>query len=341
MKRKKLKIVLLVVILILASLYWGYQKVERFADTPLALQQETYFKLPAGTGRVALEGLLVRDKLIYSGRWFPWLLRLEPELAEFKAGTYRLTPGMTLRQMLKLLASGKEAQFSARFIEGLRLRDWLQVLQQSKYVKHSLAGKNNAQIAAALGLPEGTSLEGRFYPDTYLYTAGTTDLALLKRAHVRMEKALQDVWQTRDISLPYKTVEELLVMASIIEKETALAEERTKVASVFINRLRLGMRLQTDPTVIYGMGDSYTGTISRKDLETPTAYNTYVISGLPPTPIAMPSRASLEAAANPAKTDYLYFVADGKGGHTFTTNLTSHNEAVRTYRKVQKEKNEK
>ncbi len=341
MKKKKLKIVLLLVVLVLALLYWGYQKVARFADTPLAIQQETLFKLPAGTGRVALEGLLVRDRLIHNGRWFPWLLRLEPELAEFKAGTYRFTPGMTVRQMLKLLASGKEAQFSARFIEGSRLRDWLQVLQESKYVKHTLTGKSDAELVKALGLPEGDSLEGRLYPDTYLYTAGTTDLALLKRAQSRMYKALQDVWHARDTSLPYKTPEQLLTMASIIEKETAVAEERTKVASVFINRLRLGMRLQTDPTVIYGMGDRYAGNISRKDLETPTAYNTYVISGLPPTPIAMPSRASLEAAANPAKTDYLYFVADGKGGHTFTTNLASHNEAVRVYRQAQKEKNEK
>lgn len=341
MKRKKLKIVLLVLLLALASLFWGHQRIERFADTPLAIGQETYFKLPAGTGRVALEGLLVRDKLIHNGRWFPWLLRLEPELAEFKAGTYRLTPGMTVRQMLKLLASGKEAQFSARFIEGSRLKDWLQVLQASKYVKHTLAGKSEAEIAMALGLPEGTTLEGRLYPDTYLYTAGTTDLALLKRSQLRMYKALQDIWHARDTSLPYKTPEEMLTMASIIEKETAVAEERTKVASVFINRLRLGMRLQTDPTVIYGMGENYTGNITRKDLETPTPYNTYVISGLPPTPIAMPSRASLEAAANPAKTDYLYFVADGKGGHTFTTNLASHNAAVRAYRQVQKEKNEK
>lgn len=341
MKRKKLKIVLLIVILVLALLFWGYQKVERFADTPLAIQQETLFKLPAGTGRVALEGLLQRDKLIHNGRWFSWLLRLEPELAEFKAGTYRFTPGMTVRQMLQLLASGKEAQFNVRFIEGSRLRDWLQVLQESNYVKHTLAGKSEAEIAVALGLPQGTSLEGRLYPDTYLYTAGTTDLVLLKRSQLRMHKALQDVWHARDADLPYKTPEELLTMASIIEKETAVADERAKVASVFINRLRLGMRLQTDPTVIYGMGDSYSGNISRRDLETPTAYNTYVIGGLPPTPIAMPGLASLKAAANPAKTDYLYFVADGKGGHRFTTNLASHNEAVRVYRQTQKGKNEK
>lgn len=341
MKKRKLKFVSIIVVLVLGLLLWGYQKVERFADTPLAIQREAIFKLPAGTGRVALEGLLVRDKLIRNGMWFPWLLRVEPQLAEFKAGTYRFTPGMTVREMLKLLASGKEAQFSARFIEGSRLRDWLAVLQQSKYLKHTLAGKSETEIAVALGLPEGTNPEGRLYPDTYLYTAGMSDIALLKRAHLRMTKALEDAWQGRDTSLPYKTPEELLTMASIIEKETAVPEERTKVASVFINRLRIDMRLQTDPTVIYGMGDSYNGDITRKDLETPTAYNTYVINGLPPTPIAMPGKASLAAAANPAKTPYLYFVADGKGGHQFTTNLASHNQAVRAYRQALKEKNEK
>lgn len=194
MKKRKLKVLSIIVVLVLALLFWGYQKIERFADTPLAIQQETIFKLPAGTGRVALEGLLVRDKLVRNGRWFQWLLKLEPELAEFKAGTYRFTPGMTVRQMLKLLASGKEAQFTARFIEGSRLRDWQQVLQQSKYLKHTLAGKSEAEIAAALGIPAGETPEGHLYPDTYQYTAGMSDIALLKRAHVRMNKALQAAW---------------------------------------------------------------------------------------------------------------------------------------------------
>jgi UPF0755 protein len=166
-------------------------------------------------------------------------------------------------------------------------------------------------------------------------------VALLERAHARMNKLVDEIWQGRMENLPYKKAQDMVTMASIIEKETGVSEERARVASVFINRLRTGMKLQTDPTVIYGMGDSYTGTLTRKNLETPTDYNTYTISGLPPGPIAMPGRASLEAAAHPEKTNYLYFVADGKGGHTFTTNLASHNKAVQVYRLAMKEKNEK
>ncbi|CNE65313.1 protein YceG like [Yersinia rohdei] len=341
MKIKSIRPLILLVAVCLGGLLLGYQKIQHFADQPLAIAQETIFKLPAGTGRVALENLLQRDHLIKNTRWFPWLLRIDPELAKFKAGTYRFTPGMTVREMLELLASGKEAQFTVRLIEGKRLREWLDELQQSKYIKHELAGKSDAEIAQLLGLKDREHPEGWLYPDTYSYTAGTTDLALLKRAHVKMEKTVEEIWQGRDKSLPYKTPDELVTMASIIEKETAVNEERSKVASVFINRLRIGMRLQTDPTVIYGMGENYNGNISRKDLETPTPYNTYVISGLPPTPIAMPGLASLTAAAHPAKTAYLYFVADGKGGHTFTTNLASHNQAVRVYRQSLKDKNEK
>jgi UPF0755 protein len=339
MKIKSTRALILVAVICSGLLLLGYHKVQHFADQPLAIKQETLFKLPAGTGRVALENLLQRDHLIEGTRWFPWLLRIEPELARFKAGTYRFIPGMTVRGMLELLASGKEAQFTVRFIEGKRLRDWLDELQQSKYVKSVLAGKSDIEIAVLLGLKDSEHPEGWLYPDTYSYTAGTTDLTLLKRAHTKMEKTVDEIWRGRDESLPYKTPGELVTMASIIEKETAINEERSKVASVFINRLRIGMRLQTDPTVIYGMGDKYNGNISRKDLDTPTPYNTYVISDLPPTPIAMPGLASLIAAAHPAKTAYLYFVADGKGGHTFTTNLDSHNQAVQVYRQSLQDKN--
>lgn len=340
MKRKKLGIATLCILLVCTALFFAYQRVENFAGQSLAIEEETIFTLPAGTGRAVLQTLLEQEQLVARADLLPWLLKLRPELGKFKAGTYRLTPGITVEQMLLLLASGKEAQFSIRFIEGTRLSDWRQLLQQTAYVDHQLADKSDEQIAGLLGIENVRLAEGWLYPDTYFFTAGTSDVMLLERAHQRMQKALDEAWQRRDPDLPYKTPLELLTMASIIEKETAVNDERTKVASVFVNRLRIGMRLQTDPTVIYGMGDRYRGSITRKDLDTATAYNTYVISGLPPTPIAAPGRASLEAAAHPAKTTYLYFVADGKGGHTFTSNLASHNKAVRVYREALKKKNE-
>ena len=341
MKNKKLKILILILVILLGALGFAYQKVKNFADRPINVSSETIFTLPAGTGRVVLETLLVKHHLMQKNPYFSWLLRLEPELSNFKAGTYRFEKGMTVRQMLELLKSGKEAQFSVRLVEGFKLSDWMKVLQNSAYLKHELEGKSGEEIAKALGMTDTNNAEGWLYPDTYLYTAGMTDLSLLKRAHQRMEKTVEAAWTGREDSLPYKTPTEMLTMASIIEKETAVKEERPEVASVFINRLRMGMRLQTDPTVIYGMGENYKGNISRKDLETPTPYNTYMISGLPPSPIAMPSEASIEAAAHPAKTAYLYFVADGKGGHTFTINLENHNKAVRVYRETLKNKNEK
>ncbi|AFI90868.1 endolytic transglycosylase MltG [Pectobacterium parmentieri] len=337
---KKKKIGLLIIAAVVLMLLVAWQKMQRFAGSPLAIEKETIFTLPAGTGREGLETLLLDQNIITDGAFFPWLLRIEPELAKFKAGTYRFTTGMTVREMLSLLSSGKEAQFTIRFVEGSRLKEWLVTLQQAPYIKHALADKTEQDIAAQLDIKDKTNPEGWFYPDTYSYTAGTSDSALLQRAYQRMKKTVDGVWKGREEGLPYKTPDELLTMASIIEKETAINEERTQVASVFINRLRLGMRLQTDPTVIYGMGDDYKGVITRKALDTSTPYNTYVIAGLPPTPIAMPGKASLDAAAHPAKTSYLYFVADGKGGHSFTTNLADHNRAVRVYRSALKERDE-
>lgn len=317
----------------------GLWKVRQLADSKILIKEETIFTLKPGTGRLALGEQLYADRVVNRPRVFQWLLRVEPALSHFKAGTYRLTPGMTVREMLQLLESGKEAQFPLRFVEGMRLSDYLKQLRDAPYVKHTLNDDSYASVAKALELKETDGLEGWFWPDTWMYTANTTDVALLKRARQKMVKVVNEVWEDRAEGLPYKDQNQLVTMASIIEKETAVASERDQVASVFINRLRVGMRLQTDPTVIYGMGERYNGKISRADLETPTAYNTYTITGLPPGPIAMPGEASLKAAAHPAKTPYLYFVADGKGGHTFNTNLASHNRSVQDYLKVLKEKN--
>lgn len=331
MKKKIIGILAVLILAGVAGVFAGYKWLEKYAETPLSLEEDMYFTLPSGTGRVGLAKLLVDNKLIKDAKPFPWLLKAQPELADFKAGTYHIKPGMRLKDLLLILRSGKEAQFSIRFIEGTRMKDWIPLLEQAPYLEHTLKGLSEKEIAEKLNIKDPLHPEGWLYPDTYNYTAGTTDLAVLKRAYERMKSSVNEVWEGREENLPYKTPYEMMIMASIIEKETALDSERDKVASVFINRMRIGMKLQTDPTVIYGMGEQYNGNITRKDLNTPTEYNTYVIERLPPTPIAMPGIASLKAAAHPAKTSYLYFVADGKGGHTFTTNLQSHNQAVRVY----------
>lgn len=339
--KKMLRFAVLVLVVLGVAAGAGLWKVRQLADSKITVKEETIFTLKQGTGRIALGKQLYDEKIITRPRVFQWLLRAEPELANFKAGTYRLTPEMTVRDALRLLASGKEAQFPLRLVEGMRLSDWLKQLHDAPHIKHTLPDANYEMVAKAVGIDNPQWVEGWFWPDTWSYTAHTTDVTILKRAHARMVKAVDEAWEGRAPGLPYKDKNQLVTMASIIEKETAVASERDRVASVFINRLRIGMRLQTDPTVIYGMGETYNGNITRKDLETPTPYNTYVISGLPPGPIAMPGQASLTAAAHPAKTSYLYFVADGKGGHAFTTNLSSHNQAVQAYLKSLKGKNEK
>ncbi|MEA1064823.1 cell division protein YceG [Erwinia sp. HR93] len=334
------RVVLIFIIVVGLALAAGLWKVNRLANAHLSIQQDTYFTVASGTRRIALAQQLYKARLIRQPRVFQWLLYLHPGLTNFKAGTYRLTPKMRVADMMTLFASGKEAQFPMRFIEGMRLSDWLKQLRASPWIKHTLSDDSYATVAKSLQWDDSSPLEGWFWPDTWLYTAGTSDVSLLKRAHRRMVNAVNDEWNARDKNLPYKDKNALLTMASIIEKETAVAVERDRVASVFINRLRTGMRLQTDPTVIYGLGDNYTGRLTRRDLETPTPYNTYIISGMPPGPIAIPGLASLRAAAHPAKTAFLYFVADGKGGHTFNTNLRDHNRAVRDYLQTLRDKNE-
>lgn len=335
-KKRVWIIIFTLLIAIGAIALYVMQNIRHLETNIVVKQDEVLLTVPAGTGRVAMEQLLIKNNLLNKSDYFQLLLKFKPELGQFKAGTYRLTKGMTLRDVLLLIKSGKEAQFSIRFIEGSRLSDWQPIFEQATALTTIAHTMDNDKLREAIGIkPEIDNLEGWFAPDTYHYTSGTTDVAILKRAYQKMERTLEEEWIKRGDDLPYKSAYEMLIMASIIEKETGIDAERTKVASVFINRLRKNMRLQTDPTVIYGLGDKYRGTIYRSDLNGYTPYNTYQIDGLPPTPIAMPSVASIKAAAHPADTRYLYFVADGTGGHKFSTTLNEHNKAVAQYRRLQ------
>ncbi|POG20357.1 endolytic transglycosylase MltG [Aeromonas veronii] len=264
----------------------------------------------------------------------PWAVRLwlrsHPELVAIKSGTYEIKEGAPLKETLSLFASGKEFHFSLTFVEGSRFEDWQKQLSSAPYLERLTVEQSEADLAQELGIENG-KLEGWFLPETYAYTTHASDLSILRRAHQDMETFLQQSWEKRQANLPYKTPYEALIMASIIEKETGQPDERAQIASVFVNRLRLGMKLQTDPTVIYGVKDRYDGNIRRSDLTDKNPYNTYVIDGLPPTPIAMPGKASIEAALNPKSTDYLYFVAKGGGAHYFSKTLDEHNRAVREY----------
>ena len=336
---KKFFVFLLILLLILGGVgFWGYQKLTEFVHTPVNVTQDQLLTIERGTTGSKLAALLEQEKILEHADLLPWLLKLQPQLNKVKAGTYSLTGVKTLQDLLDMINSGKEAQFSVKFIEGKTFKEWRKNLENAPHLKQTLQGKSDKEIMALLDIPavakavyEWNNMEGWLYPDTYNYTPNSTDLELLKRSATRLQKALDKAWNERDENLPLADPYQMLILASIVEKETGVAAERPQVASVFINRLRANMKLQTDPTVIYGMGESYTGNIRKKDLETITPYNTYMIEGLPPTPIAMVSESALQAVAHPAKTDFYYFVADGSGGHKFTRNLNEHNKAVQEY----------
>ena len=336
---KKFFVFLLILLLILSGVgFWGYQKLTEFVHTPVNATQDQLLTIDRGTTGSKLAALLEQEKILEHADLLPWLLKLQPQLNKVKAGTYSLTGVKTLQDLLNMINSGKEAQFSVKFIEGKTFKEWRKNLENAPHLKQTLQGKSDKEIMALLDIPavakavyEWNNMDGWLYPDTYNYTPNSTDLELLKRSTTRLQKALDKAWNERDENLPLADPYQMLILASIVEKETGVAAERPQVASVFINRLKANMKLQTDPTVIYGMGENYTGNIRKKDLETITPYNTYMIEGLPPTPIAMVSESALQAVAHPAKTDFYYFVADGSGGHKFTRNLNEHNKAVQEY----------
>ncbi|NOI80501.1 endolytic transglycosylase MltG [Vibrio tubiashii] len=330
---KKITLFLLLVAALAASGYvYVAKQVEQYVNQPLQIEQSQIFTIASGTSFNRVLEQLTESKMITGSDVVKLVRRFHPELTQLRAGTYLLDSGSTLKSTLEQFKQGKEHQFSITFVEGSTFKEWQQIISNAPYLEHELDGLNEAQIAEKLGVPH-EKLEGLLLAETYHYTFGASDLDILKRAADKLQMVLDEHWATRQEKLPLKSSYEALILASIIEKETAVESERERVAAVFVNRLNKRMRLQTDPTVIYGMGDKYDGNIRKKDLRTPTPYNTYTIFGLPPTPIAMPGEASIQAALNPEDSNYLYFVASGNGGHVFSKTLAEHNRAVRAYLK--------
>lgn len=273
---------------------------------------------------------------------FPIILKLYRKFFihdTMKAGVYEVNQGMNMRQVLQMVSDSNNAQMNRILvIEGTTAKQLIQALKNDPLVNKSVVKLPTAQLLKDLNIPYDHP-EGLFAPDTYFFDKGATDKQILTDLYQRQMKILNEAWEKRDPNLPYKDKYEALIMASIIEKETSVDRELRQVSGVFYRRIKLGMRLQTDPTVIYGMGDKYTGKISKQDLRTPTAYNTYTINGLPPTPIALPSKKAIEATMHPDDSENIYFVATGNGGHKFTSNLSDHNRAVQEYIEVMRAKN--
>ena len=319
-------------IAILAVLFVLWQRTTSFADRPLVSDDRPRVLLvDRGDGFNTIIAK-IRALGLRQGSDFEWkALATSMKVADrLQAGEYAIAPGTSPRMLLDKLALGEVLQHKFTIVEGWNFRELRAALQADPGLKHEISQLSDAEIMEKLSR-HGTHPEGRFLPETYVYSRGAGELSLLARASKAMDKSLAEVWQARAKELPLRSPEQLLTMASIVEKETALASERPLIAGVFEHRLQLGMRLQTDPTVIYGMGSAYAGNIRKSDLETDTPYNTYVRSGLPPTPIAMPGKQALLAVAHPTGSKALYFVARGDGSHYFSADLAEHNAAVQKF----------
>lgn len=309
-----------------AGVYWSRQPIIDPSGQLIAFTVTPGAGVSGAAQEIAAAGVPLNADL------FALYARLSGEGARIKAGSYEIKPGYTPQRLLQQLVRGEFAQAQLTVIEGWTFKQMRRAIAEQPALKHDTANWTDQQILARL-TTEYTYPEGLFFPDTYLFAKGASDMQVYRQAFALMSKKLNEAWSQRDLSLPYRTPYEALTMASIVEKETGQKSERGMVAGVFVNRLRTGMLLQTDPTVIYGMGDRYQGKIRKVDLLTDTPYNTYTRAGLPPTPIALPGAASLAAAMNPDKTEALYFVARGDGTSHFSSSLTEHNQAVNRYQR--------
>lgn len=334
--RKLLILLVAVAVLLVASAgLWAWQGLQTLQQ-PVALEEPVLFSVESGTSFNGVARQLADAGLVEDPLWLRLQGRLNPEQTRIKAGDYEFVPGMTPLAMVETMVSGKVKLWSVQFIEGWTFAEMRAALARVDKLDKQTTDWTDDQIMDAVGA-EGQHPEGWFFPDTYLFSGSETDLDILKRAYARMVQVLETEWQNRAEGLPYDSPYEALIMASIVERETGVAYERQQVAGVFVRRLQKGMRLQTDPTIIYGMGDRYDGRIRTRDLRAYTPYNTYRIDGLPPTPIALPGQEAVHAALNPDDGDALYFVARGDGSHKFSRTLAEHQKAVRDFQLNRKE----
>jgi len=324
MMKKIIALLMLPMLLALAGM--GY-----YAYRPLPLPTTPFeFELKLGSNPKVVARELHQTGLLEQDWAFVWLTRLLGKTGKIQAGYYVLEHPVTPLALLGMFSRGEVIQRKLSVIEGWTFKQFREALNANPDLKHLTGTMTDAEILQQIGADE-THPEGLFFPDTYHFAAGTRDLLIFKRAYRTMQQRLKTAWESRDTSLPLQTPYQALVLASIVEKETGASGDRPMIAAVFVNRLRKGMLLQTDPTVIYGMGDSYKGNIRKRDLLTDTAYNTYTRRGLTPTPIALPGVAALQATLHPAQTDALYFVARGDGSSQFSSTLVAHNRAVNQY----------
>jgi UPF0755 protein len=307
------------------GLWWVHEPLKLPAPTvDLPVEPGT---TPRGIAQtIADAGVDVQPPLLY------WWFRISGQDRQIRAGSYELARGVTPKSLLNILVRGEEATRSLVLVEGWNIRQVRAALAKADMLKPETLGESDEALMARLGRP-GVHPEGRFYPDTYTYSKGSTDVALLQRAMRAMDRQLETAWAARTPGLPLKTADEALILASIVEKETGKPGDRPEIAAVFVNRLRVGMPLQTDPTVIYGLGAGFDGNLRKKDLQTDSPWNTYLRGGLPPTPIAMPGKAALLATVQPAQSKSLYFVSRGDGTSHFSQSLDEHNRAVNRYQR--------
>ena len=331
MKKLLSKFVILIALLGVLISGWLFMDMQRFLSSPMALPEEgVVIEVQPGSNLTRIVSDLSQQNIINKPSYLRWYARWQQGADKIHTGEYKIEPGTSPKEFLAMLIAGKVLQYSITIVEGWTFKQMMQAISENPSLSHELAGLSDEEIMTKLGY-KGQHPEGRFLPDTYAFPRGMSDIAFLNRAYQAMENYLAQTWPQRDVGVPVKSPYEALILASIVEKETGLASERKAIAGVFSRRLQKRMRLQTDPTVIYGMGDSYKGNIRKRDLLADTPYNTYKIFGLPPTPIAMPGRDAIDAVLHPAEGNELYFVSKGDGSHHFSATLEEHNEAVIKY----------